>query len=182
MSHGCVSRRSRSAGGSSLCAASSFSGVRPQITTFAPRRRNSRVVARPMPDPPPVTSATWLAKHPGAKIRWLSADGDGGASGVGIGPNLSRRGCGWCLATRQRAHSPALGHVSIVTARLSSSAYGVPWMRDVGSKGKAIILVVDRDPHVRDLEAHFLDHAGFSVVFAENGESALENARRISPD
>jgi two-component system response regulator MprA len=55
-------------------------------------------------------------------------------------------------------------------------------MRDVGSKGKAIILVVDRDPHVRDLEAHFLDHAGFSVVFAENGESALENARRISPD
>lgn len=55
-------------------------------------------------------------------------------------------------------------------------------MRDAGSKGKAIILVVDRDPHVRDLEAHFLDNAGFSVVFAENGESALENARRISPD
>src|SRR5687767_3370860 len=50
------------------------------------------------------------------------------------------------------------------------------------SKGRAIILVVDRDPHVRELEAHFLDQAGFSVVFAENGESALENARRIGPD
>jgi two-component system response regulator MprA len=55
-------------------------------------------------------------------------------------------------------------------------------MRDAGRNGKAIILVVDRDPHVKDLEAHFLDQAGFSVVFAENGESALENARRIAPD
>jgi two-component system response regulator MprA len=50
------------------------------------------------------------------------------------------------------------------------------------SKGKAIILVVERDPHVRELESHFLNRAGFSVVFAENGESALENARRIVPD
>lgn len=57
-------------------------------------------------------------------------------------------------------------------------------MRDGGneSKGKAIILVVERDPHVRELEEHFLNQAGFSVVFAENGESALENARRIAPD
>lgn len=57
-------------------------------------------------------------------------------------------------------------------------------MLEVGSesKGKAIILVVERDPHVRELEAHFLNQAGFSVVFAENGESALENARRIAPD
>jgi len=35
---------------------------------------------------------------------------------------------------------------------------------------------------VRELEAHFLDQAGFSVVFAEDGESALENARRLVPD
>jgi CheY-like chemotaxis protein len=57
-------------------------------------------------------------------------------------------------------------------------------MRDTvsESKGKAIILVVERDPHVRELEAHFLNQAGFTVVFAENGESALENARRIAPD
>lgn len=55
-------------------------------------------------------------------------------------------------------------------------------MQDAFSIGKAIILVVERDPHVRELEAHFLNQAGFSVVFAENGESALENARRIAPD
>ena len=48
--------------------------------------------------------------------------------------------------------------------------------------GKAIILVVDRDPHVRELEAHFLDKAGFTVVFAQDGIDALEHARRVIPD
>lgn len=48
--------------------------------------------------------------------------------------------------------------------------------------GKAIILVVDRDPHVRELEAHFLNRAGFSVGFAEDGIGALEQARKIVPD
>jgi two-component system response regulator MprA len=48
--------------------------------------------------------------------------------------------------------------------------------------GKAIILVVDRDPHVRELESHFLHQAGYSVEFEQNGESALEQARRIAPD
>lgn len=48
--------------------------------------------------------------------------------------------------------------------------------------GKAIMLVVDRDPHVRELEAHFLDKAGFTVVFAQDGIYALEHARRVIPD
>jgi len=48
--------------------------------------------------------------------------------------------------------------------------------------GKAIILVVDRDPHVRELEAHFLDKAGFSVIFAQDGEDALAQSRRTLPD
>jgi len=48
--------------------------------------------------------------------------------------------------------------------------------------GKAIILVVDRDPHVRELESHFLNQAGYVVEFEQNGESALEQARRIVPD
>src|ERR1051325_7771930 len=47
---------------------------------------------------------------------------------------------------------------------------------------KAIILVVDRDPHIRELEAHFLDKAGFSVIFAQDGEDALAQARRTIPD
>jgi CheY-like chemotaxis protein len=48
--------------------------------------------------------------------------------------------------------------------------------------GKAIILVVERDPHVRELEAHFLDNAGYSVAFAQDGSGALEQARRVLPD
>jgi CheY-like chemotaxis protein len=48
--------------------------------------------------------------------------------------------------------------------------------------GKAIIMVVDRDPHIRELEAHFLGRAGYSVVFADHGESALVAARVAVPD
>jgi CheY-like chemotaxis protein len=48
--------------------------------------------------------------------------------------------------------------------------------------GKAIIMVVDRDPHIRELEAHFLGRAGYSVVFADHGESALVEARIAVPD
>ena len=49
-------------------------------------------------------------------------------------------------------------------------------------QGKAIILVVDRDPHIRELEAHFLDQAGYAVRFAEDGDGALAQARKTLPD
>jgi two-component system response regulator MprA len=45
-----------------------------------------------------------------------------------------------------------------------------------------LVLVVERDPHVRELEAHFLDRAGFSVEFAADGAAALERARAARPD
>ena len=48
--------------------------------------------------------------------------------------------------------------------------------------GKAIILVVDRDPHIRELEAHFLHRVGYSVGFAQDGNAALEQARKSAPD
>lgn len=48
--------------------------------------------------------------------------------------------------------------------------------------GKAMILVVERDPHVRELESHFLHQAGYAVGFAQDGNSALEEARRTVPD
>jgi len=51
-----------------------------------------------------------------------------------------------------------------------------------GGIGKAIILVVDRDPHIRELESHFLERAGYSVKFEQDGERALEQALRIVPD
>jgi DNA-binding response OmpR family regulator len=46
----------------------------------------------------------------------------------------------------------------------------------------ALILVVERDPHVRDLEAFFLNEAGFGVEFAADGEAALTMAREIKPE
>jgi CheY-like chemotaxis protein len=53
---------------------------------------------------------------------------------------------------------------------------------ELSGKGKAIILVVDRDPHIRELESHFLHQAGYSVEFEENGDGALALARKILPD
>ena len=48
--------------------------------------------------------------------------------------------------------------------------------------GRAIILVVERDPHVRELESFFLNEAGFDVEFAADGLAALESARTLRPD
>jgi len=53
---------------------------------------------------------------------------------------------------------------------------------DSRETGKAIILVVERDPHVRELEEHFLREAGFSVGFAQDGEAALVEAQKVIPD
>jgi DNA-binding response OmpR family regulator len=44
------------------------------------------------------------------------------------------------------------------------------------------VLVVERDPHVRELETFFLNEAGFSVDFAEDGESALAIALERRPE
>ena len=48
-------------------------------------------------------------------------------------------------------------------------------------EASALVLVVERDPHVRDLETFFLNEAGFSVEFAEDGVTALEIARTAVP-
>jgi len=48
--------------------------------------------------------------------------------------------------------------------------------------GRAIILVVERDPHVRELEAYFLEEAGYAVEFTSDGVAALERAQRLQPD
>jgi len=49
-------------------------------------------------------------------------------------------------------------------------------------EGSAIILVVERDPHIRELESYFLNEAGFTVNFAADGLDALERARELRPD
>lgn len=53
--------------------------------------------------------------------------------------------------------------------------------RDRHDDRRALILVVERDPHVRELERYFLEEAGFVVEFADDGRSALELARRSRP-
>jgi CheY-like chemotaxis protein len=47
---------------------------------------------------------------------------------------------------------------------------------------RVIILVVERDPHVRELEAYFLNEAGYAVEFTDDGPSALERAQQLRPD
>jgi DNA-binding response OmpR family regulator len=53
--------------------------------------------------------------------------------------------------------------------------------RSFAPDGRAIILVVERDPHVRDLEEYFLNEAGYEVEFALDGVVALARARAILP-
>jgi two-component system response regulator MprA len=50
------------------------------------------------------------------------------------------------------------------------------------SEGRALILVVERDPHIRELESYFLNEAGYAVDFAADGVAALERARELRPD
>lgn len=45
-----------------------------------------------------------------------------------------------------------------------------------------LVLVVERDPHIRELEAHFLHEAGYTVEFVSDGRAALEQARQLMPD
>lgn len=44
------------------------------------------------------------------------------------------------------------------------------------------VLIVERDPHVRELETHFLEQAGYAVNAAIDGQTALELAARLQPD
>lgn len=48
-------------------------------------------------------------------------------------------------------------------------------------EGSALILVVEKDPHIRRLEEYFLERAGYAVDFASDGEEALERARARKP-
>ena len=49
------------------------------------------------------------------------------------------------------------------------------------SSESALILVVERDPHVRALETYFLQQAGYAVEFCVDGEAALVQARAMLP-
>ncbi|HJR51416.1 MAG TPA: response regulator [Gemmatimonadales bacterium] len=57
----------------------------------------------------------------------------------------------------------------------------LPVRSSIVPDARALILCVERDPHVRELEAYFLDQAGCVVHFVENGSQALEHARSLKP-
>jgi len=48
--------------------------------------------------------------------------------------------------------------------------------------GKVSILVVELDPYMRELEAHFLREAGYSVEFVQDGTEAFEQILRTGPE
>src|ERR1700722_8351492 len=54
--------------------------------------------------------------------------------------------------------------------------------RPMAADGRALILAVERDPHVRALEEYFLHEAGYAVAFATDGVAALAMARSLVPD
>ena len=46
---------------------------------------------------------------------------------------------------------------------------------------KALILVVERDPHIKKLERFFLEQAGYRIEFVDDGVQGLERARALLP-
>lgn len=49
-------------------------------------------------------------------------------------------------------------------------------------EASALVLVVERDPNVRELESFFLNEAGYAVDFANDGIAALALARERRPE
>lgn len=48
-------------------------------------------------------------------------------------------------------------------------------------RGVILILVVERDPHMKNLERFFLEQAGFRVEFVDDGLKGMERARILKP-
>jgi two-component system response regulator MprA len=76
----------------------------------------------------------------------------------------------------------AIGPLSPLDARSDTPGLSPhPAGADVARSGQAILLIVERDPHVRELERFFLTDAGFEVHFVSDGLAALELARKLTP-
>jgi CheY-like chemotaxis protein len=46
---------------------------------------------------------------------------------------------------------------------------------------RSVILIAERDANVRELQTVFLNRAGYSVEFADDGQMALDHARVLAP-
>ena len=47
--------------------------------------------------------------------------------------------------------------------------------------GRELVLIAERDKHVRELQEFFLTRAGFACEFVDDGEQAFDVARRLQP-
>jgi CheY-like chemotaxis protein len=64
----------------------------------------------------------------------------------------------------------------------SSESQRSPKGKDTaGAVRRALILVVERDPHAQKLERFFLEEAGFEVEFSDTGDRGLALARELRP-
>jgi CheY-like chemotaxis protein len=54
-------------------------------------------------------------------------------------------------------------------------------MQPPDASDRVLILVVERDPHIKKLERFFLEQAGYRVEFADDGVHGLERARALIP-
>lgn len=70
---------------------------------------------------------------------------------------------------------------STVAPIVIAAADGSGTMPPVDATDRALILVVERDPHIKRLERFFLEEAGYRVEFADDGLQGLERARALLP-
>jgi anti-sigma regulatory factor (Ser/Thr protein kinase) len=74
------------------------------------------------------------------------------------------------------------GRGTTFSLSLPLDARGAPREGPVAEPDVAEVLVIDDDPHMRDLLTRFLERDGLSVAVAANGEVGLELARELKPD
>gem|GEM_PF-719456 len=90
------------------------------------------------------------------------------------GPDGSSPESGAAAGASSAGHSAGDGAPASVSQRTTPG--GSPFTASM------LVLVVERDPHIRELEAHFLNEAGYTVEFATDGKAALEQAQHLLPD
>ena len=58
-----------------------------------------------------------------------------------------------------------------------------PELGEVGARpeGRALLLVVERNPHIQSPERYFLEEAGCALEFAADGTQGLERDRTLQP-
>ncbi|TNE84553.1 MAG: response regulator [Deltaproteobacteria bacterium] len=83
--------------------------------------------------------------------------------------------------TRTATTSSPPGLFDETTTGDSSETTLPPEIAALGSKGAGLVLVIDDDPHVRDLLQRHLTREGFRVATAPGGEEGLRLARELGP-